>query len=34
VLGEIGNRTVRLRSGEIAELHVNERRVPPEEIVW
>jgi len=34
VLGDIGDRVVRLRSGEIAELHANDRRTPPEEIVW
>jgi putative ABC transport system ATP-binding protein len=33
-LGQIADRVVRLRSGEIAELHANATRVSPEEVTW
>jgi putative ABC transport system ATP-binding protein len=33
-LAEAADRVVRLRSGEIVELHTNEVPKPPEEIVW
>ncbi|MGE0605629.1 MAG: ABC transporter ATP-binding protein [Pirellulales bacterium] len=33
-LGQIADRVVRLRSGEIAEVHENTQRVSPEEITW
>jgi putative ABC transport system ATP-binding protein len=33
-LGQIADRVVRMRSGEIVEMHVNETPVSPEEIVW
>jgi putative ABC transport system ATP-binding protein len=33
-IGPVADRVIRLRSGEIAEITVNEQPVPPEEIVW
>jgi putative ABC transport system ATP-binding protein len=33
-LADAADRVVRLRSGEIVEMHENEQPVPPEEIVW
>jgi hypothetical protein len=33
-LADAGDRVVRLRSGEIVEMHENEEPTPPEEIVW
>ncbi|MBI1899528.1 MAG: ABC transporter ATP-binding protein [Planctomycetia bacterium] len=33
-IGEVADRVVRLRSGEIAETHVNEKPRSPEEISW
>ncbi len=33
-LAEAADRVVRLRSGEIHELHVNPNPLPPEEITW
>jgi putative ABC transport system ATP-binding protein len=33
-LGQIGNRVVRLRSGEVVELHANAAPVAPEELSW
>jgi putative ABC transport system ATP-binding protein len=33
-LAEAADRVVRLRSGEIVEMHENEQPVPPENVVW
>ncbi len=33
-IGEVADRVMRLRSGEIVEIHQNPHPVPPEEIVW
>ena len=33
-IGQIADRVVRLRSGEVAEVHENAVRVAPEEITW
>jgi len=33
-IGAMADRVVRLRSGEVAEIHVNERPTPPEELSW
>jgi len=33
-IAQVADRVVRLRSGQIVELHVNPRPLPPEEVVW
>jgi len=33
-IGEIGDRVLRLRSGEVVEVHRNERPTAPENLVW
>lgn len=33
-IAEVADRVVRLRSGEVVEVHVNARPAPPEEITW
>ncbi len=33
-IAEAADRVVRLRSGQVVEVHVNERPAPPEEITW
>jgi putative ABC transport system ATP-binding protein len=33
-IGAMADRVVRLRSGDVTDVHVNERPTPPEEIVW
>ncbi|MFZ5832456.1 MAG: ATP-binding cassette domain-containing protein, partial [Planctomycetota bacterium] len=33
-IAEIGDRVVRLRSGQVVEVHENSRPKPPEEISW
>jgi putative ABC transport system ATP-binding protein len=33
-IGAMADRVVRLRSGDVVEVHVNEHPTPPEEISW
>ena len=33
-IAQVADRVVRLRSGQIVELHANPRPLPPEEVVW
>jgi putative ABC transport system ATP-binding protein len=33
-IAQMADRVVRLRSGQIVELHVNPQPLPPEEVVW
>ncbi len=33
-IADIADRVIRLRSGEVVEMHANARTTPPEEIVW